>query len=103
MDAVLVPEWAWVEPIGADGYRLGVVCAIDRGGRLEEIGRSGDLVLARYHPPDQYGRKGTACHDGQVFFIKADDFDTMAARYSESKKRQDAAADAARRLMREEK
>lgn len=100
MDAVLIPAWTWVEPIGSDGYRLGVTCAINQGGAVEEIGRSGDLVLVRYRRPGQYGRsRGTECQDGQVFFLGADDFDSMTERYAEIRKRQDAAAATARKIL----
>lgn len=56
MDAVLVPEWTWVEPIGSDGYRLGVTCATSQGGAVEEIGRSG-RALRRDQEASGRGRR----------------------------------------------
>lgn len=102
MDAT-VPAWQWVYPISsADGYSSGHTCAIDFGGQLTEIGRSGELVLARYSQAGR-GFHGAECEKGQIFFIPASDFDTMNGRYDKRREQEDAKASLARNLLQKER
>ena len=50
-------------------------------------------------PVSMAGAGGAECQDGQVFFLGADDFDSMTERYAEIRKRQDAAAATARKIL----